>query len=385
MKILYLTPFSINDTIAQSGTAINIKKALELCGNEVYLIDSLKSNLVEVFIAKILKRLTGKEFDIMRTPFVLKRYVKQINKCKSNLNYDVIFSSTSLLCAYLKDSKPIVFYTDATYGGMMNYYWDEKKWMKCSVKYGMAIEKAAINNCTIAIYASNWAVNTAVKFHQADSNKCVAINRGANVDHSFNDQDIQNYMQNRNICNSEKKNYRMLFVGRDWKRKGGDIALAIVKLLSKKGYKSKLVVIGCDPDLSEEDKMFVENIGFLRKDNNEEKRRLEELFVTSDLYLQPSRQEAQGIAYAEASAFGLPVVAVNTGGVSDIVTEKNGMLFDMNDSLDIYVERIIKLLNNPDEYKKLCISALQFYKETLNWKAVGYRITKLLESVVNSK
>ncbi|MFJ7679203.1 glycosyltransferase family 4 protein [Peribacillus sp. NPDC097198] len=382
MKILYLTPFNIRDTIAQSGTVVNIKKALEESGNDVITIDNLKVNRVLFVLFKVIERITGKKIDIMRTKLALQSFHKQIESRKRGVDYDIIFSSSSILLTYLKDRKPSVFYTDATFGGMLNYYWNVEEMNKKNVLQGMNAEKAALKNCTKAIFASQWAVDTAIQFHDADSRKCVAINRGANIYHNFNKVDILRYVNERAICNQSKQEYRMLFVGRDWIRKGGPLALQIVKELSNKGYSSKLDVVGCQPNLSSADARFINVRGFLNKDIVEENKKLQELYLTSDFYLQPSLREAQGIAYAEASAFGLPVIAVNTGGVSDIVTNRNGILFNSTEEASCYVEKIIWLIENSEEYKNLSISTFKFYQEALNWNSVGKRITKLLEGVL---
>jgi len=40
---------------------------------------------------------------------------------------------------------------------------------------------------------------------------------------------------------------KFLFVGVDWKRKGGDIALETIDLLDKKGYDVHFTACGCTP------------------------------------------------------------------------------------------------------------------------------------------
>ena len=59
---------------------------------------------------------------------------------------------------------------------------------------------------------------------------------------------------------------------------------------------------------------------------------LASLYVASDLFLWPAVNEAYGMAFLEAQAAGLPVVAGNSGGVPDVVSDnESGMLVTTND------------------------------------------------------
>lgn len=381
MKILYITTFKTNNSIASSGTVNAVKNALELAGNEVIVIDDLKRPILWKIIEKIIRKITKKNFDIVREPSVLKKFDKEIQKKSSQIDYDIVFSQSSILCAYYSGKKPIVFYTDATLGGMLNYYWDEKKWVKSNLKHAKQVENLAIKNVDKVILASQWAVDTAVKFHNANPQKCIAINRGANIVHQLKNSDIEENILNRTIL-TRSGHYKMLFVGRDWERKGGPVALEIVIELNKRGKNTKLVVVGCNPLIDDHGKEYIEIVGFLNKDDPGQNQKLQKLYLNADFYLQPSRQECQGIAYAEASAFGLPVIATNTGGVSDIVTAQNGILMEYNAQISEYADSILYYLENPQKYYILSMSAFKFYQTTLNWTSVGERLTKVLEEIV---
>lgn len=381
MRILYITPYSIHDNIVSSGTVVSVKNALEKAGNNVVVIDGLPISLWQKIKKKLIRIVLKKEYDPYREPVVLKRMNKVILKRAANVEYDIVFSQTSVLCAYYTGSEPIVFYTDASFGGMLNYYADPKTWYKPNLNKACETERLALKNCSKAIYASQWAINSAIKYHEALPDKCVAINRGANIEHNYGEQDIQNAIECRNVI-TEDSYYKFLFVGRDWERKGGPLALEVVKILNSMGYQSKLIVVGCKPNINEADSKFIESIGFLNKANKEENIKLQSLYLYSDFYLQPSKQEAQGIAYTEASAFGLPVFAADTGGVSGVVTEENGCLMKLNDSAETYAIKIKKMIDIKDEYRKLSIGAFNFYEEKLNWSNVGMRLTIELDRLL---
>ena len=384
MKILYLTPFDMRESIASSGTVVSVYKSLVDAGNEVISIDNLKIPKVYGFVRKVQAKLCGKKVELMREPYVLKRMMKEVSRRSEGADFDIVFSQTSVLCAYYKENKPIVFYTDAALAGMWNYYWNPKEWLKSAYKNANRTEKLALEKCNVAIYASKWAADSAVNGYGIKSDKCLVVNRGANISHRYDGSEIKQSILERNII-TQKQPYKFLFVGRDWVRKGGPGALEVVKLLNERGYTSELIVVGCKPNLHSEEEKYVRAVGFLDKNDENQCKKLHEFYLTSDFYLQPSMQECQGIAYAEASAFGLPVFAVDTGGVSGIVTKKNGHLFGINAGAEAYADKIIEYIKDTEQYIELANSAFDFYSIQLNWSYVGEKLTEILEKVLDTK
>lgn len=77
-----------------------------------------------------------------------------------------------------------------------------------------------------------------------------------------------------------------------------------------------------------------------------------------DLFIMPARDiagdyEGFGIVYLEANLMSKPVLAGNSGGVSDAVVDGvNGIMVD-SENIDAISEGIVKLMNNDDWRKKL--------------------------------
>jgi glycosyltransferase involved in cell wall biosynthesis len=84
---------------------------------------------------------------------------------------------------------------------------------------------------------------------------------------------------------------------------------------------------------------------------------LPEVYAGADLYLWPAINEAYGMAFLEAQAAGLPVVAGRTGGVPAVVTDGvTGMLTPVGDPV-AFAGAVSHLLERPDERARLAAGA----------------------------
>lgn len=104
---------------------------------------------------------------------------------------------------------------------------------------------------------------------------------------------------------------RLLFVGGDFRRKGGDILLAAIRTALR--GRCELDIVTRDP---------VEpapGVRIHRAEPNSEL--LRRLYAEADVFVMPSRAECFGIATIEAMASGLPVIVGDVGGVRDIVQD----------------------------------------------------------------
>ena len=80
-------------------------------------------------------------------------------------------------------------------------------------------------------------------------------------------------------------------------------------------------------------------------------------YASADLYVWPAINEAYGMAFLEAQAAGLPVVAGRTGGVPAVVTEGvTGLLTPVGDA-PAFAAAVARLLDHPEERALLAANA----------------------------
>lgn len=144
-----------------------------------------------------------------------------------------------------------------------------------------------------------------------------------------------------NINKTKKKQEKvLLFVGSLIEFKGAWVAAAALKNIVKKFPYTKLVFVGNEQESTSRYRQEIEqqcindgthnNILFLGKRNKEE---ILELYKETDIYLCPTVcMESFGLNWAEAMAFGLPVVASAIGSIPEYIEDKKtGLLFPPRD------------------------------------------------------
>lgn len=99
----------------------------------------------------------------------------------------------------------------------------------------------------------------------------------------------------------------------------------------------------------------------------------------SDCFVLASRLETFGVAYIEAMAMGLPVIATKCGGPEDFVTNENGILVPVDD-IDKLKEALIKMHQNIDLYDREKISSST--KKSFAPSTIAKHLIKVYKNVI---
>jgi glycosyltransferase involved in cell wall biosynthesis len=227
--------------------------------------------------------------------------------------------------------------------------------------------RRAARNVSLALYASDWAAESARSSFGLSAAKVGVVPFGANLDPMPGELDVAAAITARpgNVC-------RLLWVGVDWTRKRGDLAVEIARRIAAGGTPVELTIVGCTPTPRDPLPEWVHVEGFVSKQTPEGAARLAKLFARSHFLVMPSLAEAYGLVYCEAAAFGVPSVATRTGGVPTVVVDgETGILDDPGAAAESYAGRILALMKDRPRYEVMARAAAARSATMLNWDVAG--------------
>lgn len=381
MRIAYVTSYDVRTSSHWSGSGHFILRALQGAGAEVVPIGPLHEPLKVALKAKTFfyRKCLGRSYIRDREPFVLRSYARQLATLLRNSTFDVVFSPGSLPITYLETTLPIAVWTDATFASMVDFY-PAFSGLPASVREkGHAAERAALERCSLAIYSSEWAAARARADYGLPPEKVRVVPFGANLFREPARSEVQTALASRGL-----EACRLLFVGVEWERKGGPLAVAVARELNRRGLRTTLTVIGIRPPGPIPP--FVELLGRFDKNSSAGSARYEETLKRSHFLVMPSTAEAYGLVYAEASAFGVPSLAARVGGVPSVVRDGvNGVLFPAGCGAGPYADFVQARLGSPSVYRELAEGARAEYESRLNWRTAGQSVRSLLDQLLQQR
>jgi glycosyltransferase involved in cell wall biosynthesis len=323
-------------------------------------------------------------YSYVNLPFIFKNYARQISKKLSDEgDVDVVCSGVNPCVqpiSYLNCKQPIVIWADTTFASAIDFYpqYFRNKIYHESINDIITNERAALNRCKLLIYSSEWGAQSAINHYNCDPTKIKVVPFGANLECNRTIDDIKKIVEERS-----REKCKLLFVGVDWLRKGGDIAFQVAKELNKAGISTELTVVGCRPIIEEPLPDFVRPLGYISNATQEGRNYLSKLFSESHFFIMPSRAESFGYVFCEASSFGVPSLATSVGGIPTAVRhDVNGRTFSKDATTNEYCEYIANLFLNYSFYKDLALSAFHEYESRLNWKVAGREVKKLITEIL---
>lgn len=146
----------------------------------------------------------------------------------------------------------------------------------------------------------------------------------------------------------------VLYLSRIAKEKNLDLLFKAIIHLQSKRQDFHLLMVGGGPELENYQKFIqeaklAETVTFTGMITKEEG--VNRIFGAADVFAFPSITETQGIVTTEAMAAGVPVVAANRMGPTDIITDnENGYLVDLNEAE--FSDKINRLLDDENLRRK---------------------------------
>lgn len=376
MKLAIATTFDARDISNWSGTPFYMAKSFGDAGDQVEYIGNLKRKLPPGFkLKQFWKSIACDQRESPRfNVFAAQHYSLEALKQLEKLSVDAVIAPQINPIAYLDCKQPLALWTDGLYASLIGFYPGFSNHSASSIKQGNEITRECLSRCNLAIFSSDWAARTALEIYGASKDKVKVVPFGANINCSHTLDDIRLMLKVR-----PRDKVKLLFLGKHWHRKGGDIVFKVAKALHQAGQPVELNFVGCHPPTGVEIPDYIHCHGFISKRTPEGMEKITRLLRESHFLFVPSRAEAYGIVFCEANAFGLPCLTSYAGGISTVVKDNiNGMTFALEAEPREYCSYIMNLMQNYDQYEELALSAFNEYVTRLNWNSAVMTVKKLI-------
>ena len=165
---------------------------------------------------------------------------------------------------------------------------------------------------------------------------------------------------------------RALFVGGDFRRKGGDLLLSAFRNSLRGSVELHLVT---RDEIPEEEGVYV------YRDMTPNDPRLRDLYARADLFVLPTVADCFSLASLEAMATGLPVVTTRVGGIPEIVDhERSGFLIDPGDETAL-VRALRELVGSPDLRARMGEAGRRIVEDRFDAARTTAKLLDLLKSL----
>lgn len=377
MKVGFAGRWSPLDKTTWSGTYFHTYQAIKKYYDiEIFYYKWPWYVRERLILHKQFQKLANKKAAVEFLRGYAKYFSKQLERELLKEKVDILFvPSAPQLIAYCKTSVPVIYMTDATFFQLQGYYPLFKDIARYNIQQGIEMDKITFENAAHCMVASDWTKKSAIQDYHISENKITVAPLGANLDIVPASGELKK--EKNKIC-------QLLFLGVEWERKGGQIALDTFYILRKNNVPVHLTIIGCVPPVSIDDGNITV-IPFINKNDKEGAAQLYHIFRNSDFLLLPTRAECAGVVFCEASSFGVPSITTNTGGVSTYVQDGvNGFALPMTATASEYARKIQELFENDEAYQQLSNSSRKKYEAELNWDSWGETFNNIATKILAS-
>lgn len=287
-----------------------------------------------------------------RTPYIFRKIKILVSSLLSKNEHKFSFQFQSLFDGS-KEGLPHYIYTDHTHLANLHYPGFEKKDLYS--QRWIELERTIYHNTTLNFTRSSNISRSIVEDYSCPPDKVICVDRGINVGTNFE------------VDKGKYKNKNILFVGLDWKRKGGPELTEAFKRVLKAHPTARLTIVGCSPKLN------IPNCDVVGRVPLEG---LNYYYEKASVFCLPTRIDPFPSVCLEAFAHGLPVVATDIGPIPDFVLDGETGYLVKPGEVEHLSEVLIELIGNPEKCRTLGENGKRLVLEKYSWEKVGAEIAK---------
>ena len=322
---------------------------------------------------------TPPRYPLWMTRATLEKNARELKAAIDHRRPDAVLSISSQCIAMLHDpGVPVWMFSDSPWLAWMEAYEGTVSRPVLADSFA-ALEAASARRIDGLCFGSQWSVDEAIRLYgeraedgtlMRDRLHVTAL--GANWMPCLTREEILARVDARRTNTIE-----LLYVGKDWERKGGPLAVQVAQRLHALGHDVRLEIVGCKPNLPADTAGYIRSHGLLYQSDPQQSATLAAMFERAHFLIVPTTAECFGIVFAEAQAFALPPVSRRVHALSTVIVDgETGLLFDLEAPASAYVERILAVRAQPQAYRAMAIKARDRFESSLNWSSTAQEIVE---------
>lgn len=294
-----------------------------------------------------------------------KAAVKKINTYDQK-SYDVILQVGAWYNFTSQYNKIFASYHDGNLATRLSSPYGYPEIHKRYIQKAFEYERKLYEKMDYIFPMSRWLAQSFINDFKINREKVIPVGAGINLPRI------------KAPADKDPDNPKILFVGKDFERKGGYILLEAFRSIKKRIKNAELVIAGPDNIQNLPEGVRVE--GYISKNSDDGMEKLLSLYSEASIFVLPSLYEPFGIAFAEAMAHKVPCIGTNNCAMPEIIDDgENGFIVEPNNSQSLS-ERIYTLLADHDLRDSMSSSAYDKYYSNYRWEIVSRKIINVLSS-----
>lgn len=250
---------------------------------------------------------------------------------------------------------------------------------KYNLKYIVTEHDSRVNNNLVSMNEANKLKEV---YHNAEARIAVSIAFKQKLEALYDEEFV--YIPNivdlnamSDVNKIPHKEFTFISVGNLIKGKAMDVTIEGFEKIHVKYPDTQLYIVGDGEERHYLEKLISDKKlnGCVRLTGRLSRDEIKKYFDISDCFVLMSRSETFGVAYIEAMACGLPVIATKCGGPESFVNDSNGILVDIDNVNELVQAMEYVMINKYDSY-----SIRQYCVDNFSEHVVADKITLLLEN-----
>lgn len=362
LRLGYIARWERDRARTWSGTALAFRDALAARSRVVDL--GVHYRALPVWLLKALnaRRADGRWVSTWKQSRLMDRYCTWDLARRGTDELDMIVQIGDLV---LPDS-PYSLYQDMSYDALLQLYdWDTERALHFPGLTRDAIlrrrerQREVYERASLIFAMSQWFAAALERWSEVDPAKIRVLHPGTHLPTSSSPASVDD-----RLTGSPRR--RLLFVGRDFEAKGGDLVLAALAALRRDHDPDTTLTIA-GPAAWPGPNGVPPGVDFVGPVSRE---KVAELLQRHDLFVMPSRFEGFGIVFAEALSFGVPCIARDDFAMPEMIRDgENGGLVRGDDVAEL-ADKIVSVLTDDPIYEAVHREAPQV-RAHFSWDRAG--------------